>query len=1354
VSDASRNKLVGAAREAWVKRLIDPSRANTLLFFRDLKVGMLELPVESHAVAALLEGGEAKSSDLGRALPQAKPEAIARSIKTVREKAISNREEKGVDTLQLALGMATWPALDGGRPYNAPVLLVPLRIESRGQGGHDMLLQVAGEPRLNPVLEHVLREDYQVEIDGAALVDSCSTENDEGAWTVHPSQLYAGLRQIVSTKIDQFQVVPRALVANFHFARMSMVEDLRRNGSQLAASDLVAAVAGDVATRDRLGKVGASFAPRYDQRTPDEDYFVLLSDSTQQAAIEAAEQGLNLVVQGPPGTGKSQTIANLIAQAVARGQRVLFVAEKRAALDAVIKRLSHKDVGLGHLILDLHGASVSRKQVMASLKLALDQMDASLAPQGVEALHREFDERRRELNEHARRINTPLAPLGLAPVHILGALVRLTPAAHTRLRMDSSSWRKLTPESLHSVRETMRDMATRPALHLGTSASPWNQARLYDSAAAARALELSRSAAREALPQLRAALAHAAADAGIAAPRSLSAAIALAEVLREAAVLHQSLQPEVYAADPAALARALAPARKSWMARTMAFVLDGAYRSARARLRSLLRGTPPPVSGLLDLAEQAAAHATRWRAFSTTSAPPAPSTATESLRATAERLTAVCDELRQLVPDLANALADLDTLEAQLTALTNDVETAFQIPEVRQHQARLRDAGFGPLVDELRVQAVDTNLYAERTEHFVLATALEAVYSAEPKLASFRGSAHQDIVQRFRELDAQRMQLAAHRVRRLHAQSVIAAMNAHPTEDQLVRREASKKARHKPLRQLLEEAPHVLTRLAPCWVASPLSVSQLLAASNNHFDLVVFDEGSQIPPEDAVPALYRARQVVAAGDQHQMPPTPFFATAVDADDMGTNDAGANAAVDATQLQAEESIAGFESLLAALESFLPNRMLSWHYRSEDERLIAFSNNEVYSKRLVTFPGARAHLAITHELVAPEASPNGAEESTTREVERVVELVLEHARTRPTESLGVITMGIKHCNRVQSALDKRLHELASTEPQLRAFFDVARDERFFVKNLETVQGDERDAILLSIGYGKDASGNVPLRFGPLLQESGYRRLNVAITRAKRRMCVVSSFRADELDLGRSSARGLAMLKGYLQYAQAGGERMVGPDRTDEQPLSDLELDIRNALEAKGLTLRAHYGASRFRIELVALHPDRPGQPILAIECDGSSYNASSTARDRDRLRQHHLERLGWTYHRIWATDWCRNREAEVERVLSAYRRAIAGTPATTEAQPPPSTDQAKPTTAPPTRSLPKPRLRQRDAITDYPPHELVALVRWIQSDGILRTDEELIREAFEELPFQQLGSRIRQCLAEAVERAKRG
>jgi hypothetical protein len=233
---------------------------------------------------------------------------------------------------------------------------------------------------------------------------------------------------------------------------------------------------------------------------------------------------------------------------------------------------------------------------------------------------------------------------------------------------------------------------------------------------------------------------------------------------------------------------------------------------------------------------------------------------------------------------------------------------------------------------------------------------------------------------------------------------------------------------------------------------------------------------------------------------------------------------------------------------------------------------------------------------------------------------------------------------------------------------------------------------------------------------------------------------------------------MLKGYLQYAQAGGERMVGPDRTDEQPLSDLELDIRNALKAKGLTLRANYGASRFRIELVALHPDRPGQPILAIECDGSSYHASSTARDRDRLRQHHLERLGWTYHRIWATDWCRNREAEVERVLSAYRRAIAGTPSPAESQSPPSATATPPPAAAlaaaPARSAPKPRLRARESITDYPPQELVALVRWIQSDGVLRTDEELIREAFDELPFQQLGSRIRQCLADAVDRSRLG
>ena len=1303
--------LVEAARDAWIKRLIDPSRGNALLFFRDLKVGMLELPHDGEAVAELLSGGRVDLAGLRRALPNATPEAIARSIQTVRAKAISNKEEKGVETLQLALGMAGWPALD---------------------------------------------------VDGEALVEECSVEDEEGAWSVDPRALFQRLADATKATIAGFLIEPRALVANFHFARMSMVEDLRRHGAELAASDLVAAVAGHPASRERLGRVDPGFAPRHDQRAPDEDYHVLLADSTQQAAIEVAERGQSLVVQGPPGTGKSQTIANLIAQSVATGKRVLFVAEKRAALDAVIKRLSHKDVGLGHLVLDLHGAFVSRKQVMASLKQALEVVATSTPPRGLDAVHREFAERRAELNDHARRMNTPRAPLELSPVQILGRLLRLPPEARTDLRLSARDWSRHGRESLEVARAAIHAVAERPELHLGCSPSPWNGARLATSEAASQALQATRLLLNEALPRLSRALARAASDAGIAAPTTLADALELARVLGESASLHERLEPRVHEGDPAALSRALQPAKKGWLGRAMALCFDGEYRRARQAMRALLRGAPASSGELLALAERAAAHGARWRKLAPTSPPPAPSAAAAELLEAAEQAARQCADLRAVVPDLPADAARLDDLDARLRALRDDATTAYEIHDVRRNQEALRAAGFGPLLDELRAARTPARLHVARFEHLLLSTALEACWENEPKLASFRGATHQSVVQRFRALDQERLRLAAERVRRQHAESVVAAMNEHPEEGQLVRKEASKKARHKPLRKLLEEAPHVLTRLAPCWVASPLSVSQLLAASNDHFDLVVFDEGSQIPPEDAVPALYRARQVVAAGDQHQMPPTPFFATAVDADDLEPADEVAR--------RAEESIAGFESLLAALESFLPNRMLAWHYRSEDERLITFSNNEVYSKRLVTFPGARAHRAIEHVLVPHDPALGGQEESASREVERVVELVLDHARARPVESLGVITMGIKHANRVQAALDKRLLQLHATEPSLREFFDLAREERFFVKNLETVQGDERDAIILTVGYGKDASGSLPLRFGPLLQESGYRRLNVAITRAKRRMCVVSSFAAEELDLKKSGARGLAMLKGYLRYAQSGGERLPESERADEHPLNEFEADIRDALEARGVQLRAQYGASSFRIDLVAMHPSRPGQPILAIECDGASYHSSATARDRDRLRQHHLERLGWTFHRIWSTDWFRDRENEIASALRAFEAAVrradaelarateqpappataatttASAPSTQPATPEPATPDA---TQPPTRSQPRPRLPHGDSIDDYTLAHLVALLHWIASDGLLRTDDELMRTAREELGFEKMGSKIRRRLEEAVE-----
>jgi hypothetical protein len=298
---------------------------------------------------------------------------------------LSNREEKGIETLHLAMGMATWPASDGGRPYDAPVLLLPARIEARGRAGDEPRLAVAGELQLNPVLLYILEENYAVRIDASAVLSECGGEDESGQWRIDPEGVFARIEHATTT-VPSFKVTRRVILANFQFAKMAMVEDLKRNGETIASSVIVAAVAGHLPSRQKLAQSVIDLEPaQLDERPPSDEYLVLDADSTQQRAIVLAAKGQNGVIQGPPGTGKSQTIANLIAQSVAEGRRVLFVAEKRAALDAVIKRLNQK--GLGHLVLDLHGASVSRKEVMARLADALEQIRKALPAEGVEAVH-------------------------------------------------------------------------------------------------------------------------------------------------------------------------------------------------------------------------------------------------------------------------------------------------------------------------------------------------------------------------------------------------------------------------------------------------------------------------------------------------------------------------------------------------------------------------------------------------------------------------------------------------------------------------------------------------------------------------------------------------------------------------------------------------------------------------------------------------------------------------------------------------------------------------------------------------------------------------------------------------------
>jgi very-short-patch-repair endonuclease len=1343
-------RVVNAVRDVWISRLIDPSRSNSLLFYRDLKLGTLDLSSHTEAVGRLLRNEMLSVESLVSETQQATERSeeskselqgnVRKALTAIQRKALGNREEKGIETLHLALGLATWPATDGGRPYDAPVLLFPAKIESRGRAGDEVRLSLTGEPQVNPVLIHMLEESFNIRIETAVIIKECGKEDEDGRWHIDQKRAFAILERLART-IPEFKVKDRAILANFQFAKMAMVEDLKKNGEAMAGSSVVAAIAGHKESRQKLGQAITDLESIHlDERPASDDYLVLDADSTQHRAVVVTLKGQNCVIQGPPGTGKSQTIANLIAQSVAEGRRVLFVAEKRAALDAVIKRLSHPEVGLDHLVLDLHGASVSRKEVMARLAHALDQIRQALPADSAEAVHRQFDARRKQLNEHAKRINIMRQPTRLSVNQMIGRLLRLPSEAKSAVRLRGEDLTRLSPEQVADVKDWLAQGSGNPTLLLGTATSPWNNAHITDGSRAQQAIDLAMKASSEYWPRLESLVTKLVEKTGVRPPDNLEQTRTLVKLLHDVRAVLEMYDSRIFSKNTAELAEALKPGVGSNLRNVWMFFTNSRYRCARRTLLSC-RIAPVPVSTLRQESVFTADVLRRWRECGSSQETPSVYEGDEELAATLKILSEVVIELEAISGLGGLSEKSFATFGSLLTGLAGDQRTPYQLPGIHAVRKRIKEAGLAVILEDFLKNNVAPELWLDRFEYAWLYSALEQVLASDSALASFNGRTHEQLISEFIQLDRERVRFAADRVRRMHGERAVEAMNRHFDQANLVRAEASKKSRHIPLRELFARAPDVLTRIAPCWVASPLSVSQLLDGNKRHFDIVVFDEASQILQEEAIPALYRAEQVVVAGDRHQLPPTTFFATAVEGEDDLSQDEQPDKAA------ATAAIGGYESLLDTLEAFLLNCMLEWHYRSADERLIAFSNAHIYSSRLVTFPSAHGHEAIRHILVPHQPGIGGQEESASREVEEVVRQVLEHAATQPDETLGVITMGIKHANRIQAALDRAL-ELRT---ELADFFSMDREERFFIKNLETVQGDERDSIILSVGYGKAADGYLPHRFGPLTQEVGYRRLNVAVTRAKRRMCVISSFSHHEIDLGRSGSRGVQLLKAYLEYAASGGERLVEVEQAGEVALNPFEADIRDVLERHSISIRPQFGASRYRIDLVAMHPKKKGRPVLAIECDGASYHSGATARDRDRLRQAHLQKLGWRFHRIWSTDWFYNREDEIQRVVAAYFEAVRiadvkdrdgeiDLSARTAPGPKP---------APARERGPQPTVPDRSSIDDYSTNELYQIAEWVASDGLLRTDEQLIREMFACLPFQRMGDRIRRRLLTVVQ-----
>jgi transcription elongation GreA/GreB family factor len=563
-----------------------------------------------------------------------------------------------------------------------------------------------------------------------------------------------------------------------------------------------------------------------------------------------------------------------------------------------------------------------------------------------------------------------------------------------------------------------------------------------------------------------------------------------------------------------------------------------------------------------------------------------------------------------------------------------------------------RQEGMQDFVAALEAGKVPSPLLSAAFELAAFQSVGRAIYSGYPELSRFNGSAHEKTRGDYCALDAEIISITgrdfAHRIDRAKRvpEGQRGTVVGDYTEMHLLRREINKQRRHIPIRQLVKRAGRALQELKPCFMMGPLSVAQYLEQGALRFDLVVMDEASQLRPEDSLGAIARGSQLVVVGDPKQLPPTSFFDRMLDAGDDEDED------------EAPAAISGMESILDICQQlFTPVRSLRWHYRSHHESLIAFSNHHFY-KNLIVFPSPYAKnpgLGVKYRYVR---GGSYKDRQNVPEAQRVVDAVLEHMIKRPDESLGVVTLNQTQRELIEELLDKKLKVFSEGADYLGRW--EAEGWPFFVKNLENVQGDERDVIFISTTFGKaPGTDKVRQNFGPISRPDGWRRLNVLFTRSKRRIELFTSMVPEDIVTDERTPLGTKALRDYLDYAKRGV--LVTTDEGDREPDSDFEVSVANVVVSLGYEVKPQLGVAGFFMDMAVRNPDRPGEFLAAIECDGATYHSGFSVRDRDRIRQEILESLGWKgrIHRIWSTDWFYNPRRETERLAAflAERRRLS-------------------------------------------------------------------------------------------------
>ena len=1076
----------------WERKLLDLSLRNNLL---NMRLGKNAVAYEHNDIATLED-----ELDMGKefVLDQKELRGIYRAVRT-------NLEESGVNTLFLTLGTLVWNERSGGRKYEAPILLMPVNIVPMKKGLY-AIRKRDEEVMLNITLMEFLKQQFDIQIEGVSPLP-------QDAHGIDVSLVLHLVRQAVMEQ-PEWVVREDSVLGIFSFAKFVMWNDIHSHSDSVMQNSIVRSL---IEGRLMLSDEGEpADARQMDSNTrPDELAVPVDADSSQLEALVDSGRGRSFILYGPPGTGKSQTITNLIANAMYHGKRVLFVAEKKAALDVVESRLAK--IGLAPFCLELHSNKMDKKHFLTQLQTAIDAAGASSAEDYKRVADALFAQRM-QLIGYVDSLHRKL-PIGLSLYDCINRYLSF----HVQpLCLPNDFAKKLTPDGLDSFCDQIKALDTGKSI-LGIDAKDHP---LY------------------------------------------------------------GLMPKPK--QPQKSAYAMMGDTLEKMLSQLPQIIDGvAKQIERGKAMQFLNKTT----------RQYLEADYKWKKFS-------------ALASVSETLLDDIDSLKAASKRWSGAIDQLPVWE-QYAGIISSLEASGLANAVALYQS-------GVPTDEI-CKAFLSACYQQ--------IALEAI-QRDPMLHQFNGMLFSQVIQKYNDLTREFQMLTRKElVARLSAK--IPSDTRDPqlsSELTLLRKRIANKGRGASIRTIIDQMPSLLPLLCPVMLMSPLSVAQYIDIESPKFDIVAFDEASQMPTDEAVGAICRGKATIVVGDPKQMPPTSFFmANATDEDETDIDD--------------------LESILDDCISLsMPARYLGWHYRSKHESLIAFSNQNYYDGRLVTFPSADdmvSHVTWQH---VDGFYDYGKTRTNQAEAEAIVEEAIKRMQQTPERSVGIVAFSKQQSDLIEDTLEQRLAEHPDLEIQNRE-----ANEPLFVKNLENVQGDERDIILFSVGYGPDHEGRVSMNFGPLNKAGGERRLNVAVSRARYEMKIFSTLRPEQIDERRTQAEGVLGLKRFLRFAQ--NNEFVGkPKESGTDESQSIVTQLADAIRCKGYEVHTGVGTSSFRIDVAIVDPANNERYLLGIICDGQSYYRLKTARDREVVRPMVLRMLGWKIIHVWSIDWILRPESVINEIIN--------------------------------------------------------------------------------------------------------